>query len=139
VLVVVHYARHGLAAVAGVLVAAALFELRSRYAATLGSADESRIGYAVFEALYHLWVHLAVVFPAIGVLAWLGVLVGRRLVEAPASLCSHAVRRPMATLRSRSQFVSVLALIVTMSFGMVAAGSTFAVAAQLATMERAYA
>jgi hypothetical protein len=72
-LVVVRYARRGLGAVACALVGAALMELRSRYLA-IGSTNENRVWFAVYSVLDHLWTHLAVVFAAIALLAWLSVL-----------------------------------------------------------------
>lgn len=82
----VRLGRRALAVAATLLVAAGLVEARSTYDAALGAGDEQRVEYAVFETLYHLWAHLAVVLAAIGLAAWVGVVM--------QSILTRRLRRP---------------------------------------------
>jgi hypothetical protein len=82
----VRHGRRAVVAIASLLVAAAFIELRSRYTGVLGPGDELRVGYAIFDALYHLWARLAIVFAAVGFLAWFGVL-----IESALSRREHVV------------------------------------------------
>jgi hypothetical protein len=82
----VRHGRRAVVAIASLLVAAAFIELRSRYTGVLRPGDELRVGLAIFDALYQLWARLAIVFAAVGFLAWFGVL-----MESVLSRREHVV------------------------------------------------
>lgn len=90
----VRHGRRAAVAIASLLVAAALIELRPRYTRALGSGDELRVGYAIFDALHHLWAQLAIAFAAVGLLAWFGVLMESALSSRASTAPSSDGRPP---------------------------------------------